>query len=132
MVDLFGPVVGENWHEPEIVGGASYRWSGPGCVSRIRCPALGGGRLLLRWVLAFPPRDEAIEGVWLAVDGSPVKIGWVLGEARSAFLIDCEAPPGVRHARHRAHGTDVYGLARHPRTRLGREPHRDFAYGGRL
>lgn len=47
--------IGRNWHPREQQGAVTLRWSGPGPVSTVLVPNLGGGRLRFTFQMWSPP-----------------------------------------------------------------------------
>jgi len=58
--------VGFNWHHPERDDRIGWRWAGPGPVSTVRLPTLGGGRLRLTLTLLVPFGQPFAEDAVLA------------------------------------------------------------------
>jgi len=70
VIDMFGPVYGENWHKAEIHDGLTYRWTGPGRTSSLRIPTMGASEIRLRWILAVAPTDDQLSDIH-----SPTRFG---------------------------------------------------------
>ncbi len=78
VIDMFGPVYGENWHKAEIRDGLTFRWTGPGRTSSLRIPTMGASEVRLRRILAFAPADHELSDIQCTVDGREAPVRWAM------------------------------------------------------
>ena len=76
VIDMFGPVYGENWHSPELHDGLTYRWSHPYPSATLVIPTLNALQARLRIILAHPPDLIQLNQLVLTVAGEPKKLRW--------------------------------------------------------
>ena len=76
VIDMFGPIYGENWHNPELHDGLTYRWSHPNPDAMLVVPTLNASQIRLRIILAHPPQARQLDELGLTVDGRPAALRW--------------------------------------------------------
>ena len=76
VIDMFGPIYGENWHTPELHDGLTYRWSHPNPDAMLVVPTLNASQIRLRIILAHPPQARQLDELGLTVDGKPAALRW--------------------------------------------------------
>lgn len=76
VIDMFGPIYGENWHNSEINNGSTYRWSHPHPGATLLVPTLGALQIRLRIILAEPPEPVQLDQLELIVNGTPTPLRW--------------------------------------------------------
>jgi hypothetical protein len=94
VIDMFGPVYGENWHKAEIHDGLTFRWMGPGRTSSLRIPTMGASEIRLRWILGVSPTDAQLSDVRCVVDEQDVTLRWAMRGAYSTLWADIKLQSG--------------------------------------
>ena len=99
VVDMFGPIYGENWHQPELHDGLTFRWSYADLETTLLVPTLGAPQVRFRLVLARLPDLAQLDKMDFTIDGRPATLRWSMKGPHVALWTDVIFERGVRSAR---------------------------------